>query len=64
MPQAEKFPPVSKELIDKLNELYPEQCPDPKWDDRTIWMRAGERRVVRKLLQAYDNQQKRVAHVQ
>ncbi len=37
------------ELIDLLNELYPEQSPDPRDPEREVWMKAGERRLVRKL---------------
>ncbi len=38
------------DLIYKLAELYPEKCPNPEDDEREIWMKAGERRLVRLLL--------------
>lgn len=37
------------ELIDLLNELCPEQCPDPRDPEREVWMKSGERRLVRRL---------------
>lgn len=40
------FPMVSKALVDRLEEIFPNQCPDPEMHDRLIWFYAGERRVV------------------
>jgi hypothetical protein len=37
-------------LIQWLNDLYPERCPNPDHSEREIWMKAGERRVVRHLI--------------
>ena len=37
-------------LIEWLNALYPEKCPDPKHTEREIWMKAGERRLVNTLI--------------
>jgi hypothetical protein len=39
------------DLVDMLDELYPEQSPDPRDDERTVWMKAGKRELVRSLLQ-------------
>ena len=33
-------------LIEWLDTLYPDRCPDPKHTEREIWMKAGERRLV------------------
>jgi hypothetical protein len=38
-----------EEMIQWLNELYPERCADPEDTEREIWMKVGERRVVRSL---------------
>lgn len=65
MPEQEfKFPPVSKELLDHLDKLYPDRCPDASTGERELWVRVGEVRVVRKLKQAYEIQNKRVISVQ
>lgn len=42
------------DLVDMLDELYPERTPDTSDDEREIWAKAGERRLVRKLLQLRD----------
>lgn len=49
-------PLITEELMNYLNKLYPERCPDPRHNDREIWMRAGERRVVRFLQSVFDGQ--------
>lgn len=38
------------ELVDALDSLYPAAPPNPADDDRMIWIKAGERRVVEHLL--------------
>jgi hypothetical protein len=42
-------------LIEWLETLYPERCPDPKDTEREVWMKAGERRVVRVLIAKLQN---------
>jgi hypothetical protein len=49
MANESKLPPLDPALIEALDRMYPERCPDPSWNDREIWMRAGERRLVRRL---------------
>ena len=44
-----KLPPLDQALIEALDRMYPERCPDPSWNEREIWIRVGERRVVRRL---------------
>lgn len=51
-----RLPSVSQELLDYLNTQYPERCPDPTWSERDIWMRVGERRLVRKLIDTFKTQ--------
>lgn len=38
------------DLVDILDELYPERCPDPDDSPAEMWMKAGERRLVNKLI--------------
>lgn len=47
------------ELIDLLNELYPEQSPDPRDSERLVWMKAGKRELVRTLNQLRERGLKR-----
>ncbi len=44
-----KLPPLDPTLVAALDRMYPDRCPDPKWRLRAIWMRVGERNVVRRL---------------
>jgi hypothetical protein len=45
------LPQTADEVVALLDETYPEQCADPSWTDREVWLRAGERRVVRFLIE-------------
>jgi hypothetical protein len=49
MSQEQQVPPIPADVIDWLDRLYPEKCPDPKDAEREIWMKSGERRLVRRL---------------
>jgi hypothetical protein len=51
------FPPIDEALVKKLDEVYPESCPDPASSDREIWMAVGARQVVRMLRAVYLEQQ-------
>jgi len=43
----ERFPPISQELIDALDQLFPDRCPEESYSDRKIWMARGSVEVVR-----------------
>lgn len=45
------FPLYSTDLAVKLDEMYPESCPDMDDNDRTVWFKAGQRDVVRFILE-------------
>ncbi len=51
------FPPLNEDLIHELNRRYPERTPELDWTDRDIWVRVGERRVVRFLNEMFTRQQ-------
>lgn len=51
------YPPIEKALIDRLDELFPERCPEEGWTDRQIWIYVGQRNVVRMLQAIYIEQQ-------
>jgi hypothetical protein len=51
------FPPIDEALIKRLDEVYPESCPDPAASDREIWIAVGCRQVVRMLRAVYLEQQ-------
>jgi hypothetical protein len=56
----ETLPIYSIDLISTLDSLYPESSPNPEDSERELWMKAGERRLVRVLVskakQIEDNQ--------
>jgi len=51
-----KTPFISNELIEFLDKSYPERCPEKSWSDREIWFKAGERNLVRRLIQMHADQ--------
>ena len=51
------FPPIDEALVKKLDEVYPESCPDPAASEREILMAVGARQVVRMLRAVYLEQQ-------
>jgi hypothetical protein len=60
MGTPDQFPHVSIELLEALDRLFPERCPDPSWADRDIWRKTGNREVVRFLRAKFDEQNETV----
>jgi len=54
------IPPLSPELVEALDKRFPERCPDPKWSDRDIWIRVGQREVVRFLIEELRRQSENI----
>ena len=52
------FPFVPTPLVDELNRLYPEKCPNINDSERLIWFKAGQRSVVESLLRKHEDQLK------
>jgi hypothetical protein len=52
------FPFVPTPLVDALNKLYPEKCPNINDSERLIWFKAGQRSVVDSLLRKHEDQLK------
>ena len=42
-----KLPPISKELLEGLDKLFPERTPDINMEMKEIYFRVGQRSVVR-----------------
>lgn len=40
---------LSQDLLDILDRLFPNRCPDPKDSTPELWMKAGERRAIEKM---------------
>lgn len=50
---------LSPELLDDLDTLFPERCPETNVADRDIWFYAGKRALVRDLRQALRYQERK-----
>lgn len=51
-----EFPPVPLSLVQRLEELIPEKCPDIPMHEREIFFYAGQRAIVRMLREVYNEQ--------
>lgn len=49
MAQDPQKPLASQALIDYLDGIFPDECPDLGVTDRKVWYNAGAAQVVRKL---------------
>lgn len=47
------------DLVSMLDDLFPERSPRPEDTEREIWMRAGERRLIRRLQDQAEDAQRR-----
>ena len=45
-----KKPIISKEVIDYLDSIFPDKCPDLKMSEKEVWFQAGQRSVVNHLI--------------
>ena len=50
------WPGVDESILRRLDEQYPEKCPEADWTDRQIWIYVGQRSVVRMLRAVYSEQ--------
>lgn len=51
-----KKPPVTKELLDYLMEVYPDRCPDLTRTEKEVWHASGAASVVRHLSALFETQ--------
>jgi len=54
-----KPPYVPLELLEWLEETYPDRCPDETTPERRVWINAGAAKVVRKLRAMYERQREK-----
>ena len=57
-PMESKFPAVPKPLLERLDQLFPDECPSLELGDRHIWYAVGQRSVVAMLQAEYEQQAK------
>ena len=54
------MPELSEDLINALDERFPEASADLQWTEKEIWYKAGQRSVVKFLLQIMREQEENV----
>jgi len=59
MPET-KIPGLTREQVEALDALFPEQCADLNWTDRQVWFKSGQRSVVRFLQQQLRDQEENI----
>ena len=52
---------ITKELLEELDEQYPQKCPAITDSDREIWLYAGMRALVDIIKISYQEQYKKVS---
>lgn len=60
------LPYTAEDLIQELDQTYPERCPSPSAPERDIWIMVGQRMLVRNLLarlEEHDSNPLRTTHV-
>ena len=50
------MPGLSEDLINALDERFPEQSADLKWTEKEIWYKSGQRSVIKFLLTTMEEQ--------
>ena len=53
-------PPITQELIDYLDDKFPDKCPRITFTDRQIWVSAGSSDVVKHLRRVKDEQEENI----
>ena len=54
------MPGLSEDLINALDERFPEQSADLKWTEKEIWYKSGQRSVIKFLLTTMEEQKEDV----
>lgn len=57
MEDTPTVPELSQELLAALDTIFPEASADLSWTDRQVWFKAGQRYVVKWLIEQHRRQQ-------
>jgi hypothetical protein len=57
MSKKSPFPEVPRDLLEELNQRWPEQSADLQWTEKEVWHNSGARSVIRFLNAVYKDQQ-------
>ena len=50
------MPAISEAMIKRLEQLYPDKCPDLTNTEKDVWFKSGQVSVIRFLRQTYNDQ--------
>jgi len=59
-PKQHKLPVITNELLEALDELFPEKTPEINMEPKEMYFRIGQRRVVRFLHQKQKEQSENI----
>ena len=54
--ELKSLPLISEDMVNALDERFPEQSADLQWTDREVWYKAGQRSVIKYLLKELEEQ--------
>lgn len=58
MSRPDQFPPIPEVLLEELERRFAPTYPDLKLDEREVWAKAGEGRVIQFLRHQFNQQDK------
>lgn len=50
------MPMISEAVVKRLEELFPDKCPDLTNSEKDVWFKSGQVSVIRFLRQTYNEQ--------
>ena len=53
--EDELMPLISEAMINRLEQLYPDKCPDLTNTEKDVWFKSGQVSVIRFLRQIYND---------
>ena len=60
VPVEFKPPVIDRRLVEYLECVFPDRCPDPQFSEKEVWIAAGSAQVVRHLRFILEEQEKTV----
>ena len=55
-----RLPRIDGDLLDYLERMFPDRCPNLDQDNNTVWFRAGAASVARHLRAVYEQQNENI----
>lgn len=55
-----RLPVIDEALLDYLERMFPDRCPNIEDDENTVWFKAGAASVARHLRAVYEQQNENI----